>query len=172
PSRWLKLGLKNGSAMRDVGSGSGRRLAKIASRIMTLTHATQIQKKTPSFLRALFSCSTSCSASSAVMGVPPGRRIRGLSSCGSRLAVSGTCDPRVQDGVEEVHQEVHEDIDECHHEGHPLDLEVVARIDGVDELGSYPVQPEQVLDDECPGDERADVEARRREHRERRGPKS
>ena len=50
-------------------------------------------------------------------------------------------------------------------ESHALDLQVVAGVDRVDDLGPDPVQAEEVLDHEGAGYEGPDVEACRGEHR-------
>src|SRR5918994_3037750 len=83
---------------------------------------------------------------------------------------SGMADPWVDDGVEDVHREVHDDIDDGDDRHEALQCHVLALEDGLPEEVAHPRDAEEHLDDDSAGDQRADVEAGDGEQGERRWP--
>src|ERR1700722_15297694 len=81
---------------------------------------------------------------------------------------SGTTDPWVENGEEEVHAEVHENERYGRHQGHALDYQVVARVDGVHELEPDAGELPQDLDHEGSCEQGPDADARPGQQRERR----
>src|SRR5580658_6139349 len=131
----------------------GSHEAHTASTIMRATQAKQTQKTIPRppFLLGTVagsvtplsrSYSSSRSTVSMAMGVP-------------KLP---TTDPRVQEGEHDVDTEVDDDVGDGGHQGHALDDQVVAGVDGLDELEADAGQLEQDLDHEGPGEQPADGE--------------
>src|SRR5262245_21168334 len=83
---------------------------------------------------------------------------------------AGTTDPRVQHDVQEVDDEVDDHEEERDHEDEALQLHVLARADGEEDLASHPGHLEDDLHDNRATDQRPEVQARDREQREARRP--
>src|SRR5919198_3738852 len=119
-------------------------------------------------------------ADSSRTRIPPGiamsseathlrRRTVGSPAAGARVSAgtcpsaSGSCaliaDPRVEDGVKQVCDEVAEHDDDRQHEDDALHDEDVAVVDRLQQRPSYARQREDRLDDHGDADERADVQA-------------
>src|SRR2546427_6715024 len=75
------------------------------------------------------------------------------------IGPSGVPDPRIQERVGQVHDEVHDDEGECRQQGEPLHLLVVTRDDRVDAEGAEPRHREQRLHHDGAADEEADLQA-------------
>src|SRR5574337_174596 len=73
-------------------------------------------------------------------------------------AISAVPDARVEEGVADVHDEVHHEEDEGEDQDRRLDHEVVMVLDGVDPPGAHPVPGEDRLGDHRPGQEAAYLE--------------
>src|ERR1700693_2904137 len=98
--------------------------------MLSAIQPTQIQKNTPSLFR-VGSASFSASISASM-------------SLNARMSViSLTGDPRVDDGKEEVEDEVDQDDRDGHEQGDPLDDRVVVLVHPRDELVARPRHPQQ-----------------------------
>src|SRR5262245_55018403 len=62
-------------------------------------------------------------------------------------------DARIEDGIERIDGEVHEDHGGHDHEVHPLDHRIVPLVDGVEEKTAHAGQAEDRLDDDGPADD-------------------
>src|ERR1700674_4989852 len=112
------------------------------------------------------SCSSTSLGGAPLLVADDGRSsVEGLAGC------SGTTDPWVQHGVEEVDDEVHQD--EEHRDDHDVALQrdVLAGVDGLVDLLAHAGDPEDDLDDDGATDQGADVEARDGHERETRRSK-
>src|SRR5262245_65626887 len=94
--------------------------------------------------------------SSASRRLPP--RMAG-SLLSSLMASSGVPDPRIQESVGEIDDQVDDDERERRHEREALHLLVVARDDGIDAEGAEPGHREECLHHDGPADEEAHLEA-------------
>src|SRR5580700_8604972 len=139
----------------------------MASRIMAATQPNDTQKTTPRPERWALAAtagswtpfSSSYSRIRSMAPKPPAGVPR----------VSTTAHPRIEEGEQDVHAEVDDDVGDGGHQGHSLDDQVVARIDGGDELEADPGELEQDLHHEGPGEQRPDAETGPGQEGERRG---
>src|SRR5580693_9900899 len=104
---------------------------------------TQIQKRTPSFFLV---CSAASSASTSSL-----RSAKASVSMATLL----TGDPRVDDGEQEVEDEVDQHDGHGDEQGDALHHRVVVLVHGRDELVAQPGHLQQELDDEGAGDQAA-----------------
>src|SRR5262245_25552961 len=102
----------------------------------------------------------SSTSRSSVVSISPTRAVSG--------GRSGTADPRVEHGVQEVDEEVDEHEQDGDHEDVALQLDVLTGEDRLADLLAHPRDPEDDLDDDRAADEHADVEAGDREERQAR----
>src|SRR5438094_5127395 len=141
------------------GSGIGRRGANTAPNTSATSQTMAIQPKMPSFLVAARSTSTggAVGAGSRMSGWTPAATVdwdAGLTR-GSADG-SGMADPWVEDGVEDVDEEVHGDVAERKDGDVALEGDVLTAEDGVSDEETHSVDGEDVLDHDRPTDERAD----------------
>src|SRR5262245_49710767 len=94
--------------------------------------------------------------SSASRRLPP---LMAGSLLSSVMASSGVPDPRIQESVGEIDDQVDDDEGQRRHEREALHLLVVTRDDGVDAEGAEPGHREECLHHDGPADEEADLEA-------------
>src|SRR3954447_11183571 len=144
----------------------------MAEPITSTSHTIAIHPTTPSFFVADFSTTT------APLG-DTGSRTRGWTPASTVVAPgavvagsadgSGMSDPWVEDGVEDVDEEVHEHVAEGEDRHVTLQRDVLAPHDGVVDEEPHAVDVEDDLDDHGAADQRADVEAGDGEQREARG---
>src|SRR6185312_4932378 len=123
------------------GLGRGSRLAKMATMMISPIQPAQIQKKAPNFFladRAGWPDSSSRPAGSAAADAAraaatlPGRISGERGTVWREISVTG--DPRVDDGEDEVKDEVDQHDGHGDDEGDPLDDGVVVLVDGRDDL--------------------------------------
>src|SRR5690606_1188738 len=169
PGPWLTM-----AATFSLGSSSGSTGASSAA---SVTNASQAMASTPNHpsrpwrdhrppvgVAAPVAAST---GSRVAAGAPPGARV----AAGSRSrppSGAGMADPRVEDGVEHVHQEVDEHVAHRDDRHQALQGDVLAGDDRLVEQQADAGQREDHLDDDRTADERADVEAGDRQQRQAR----
>src|SRR5216684_2962387 len=97
---------------------------------------------------------------SASPRLPPriGRDFVGSVSPPSAMVSSGVPDPRIQERIGQVHEEVHDDEGERRQQSEALHLLVVARDDGLDAEGAQARHGEERLHHDGAADEEADLE--------------
>src|SRR5438067_7587017 len=127
---------------------------------------------TPSFLVAAFSTLTGppvTEGSSTSAWTPASIVVTGSVAVNGSAEGSGMANPWVEDGVQDVDEEVHGDVAEREDGDVALEGNVLARHDGIGDEEAHAVDVEDVLDHNGATDERADVEAGDGEQRETRG---
>src|ERR1700722_2139301 len=121
-----------------------RNPAKMASKAMAPTQARHTQKTTPRPARLALATM----AGSATPRSSSYSRTRSMAPTPGAASISGTTDPGVEEAEQDVDAEVDDDVGDGGHQGHALDDEVVARIDGGDELEADAGELEEDLDHE------------------------
>src|SRR5581483_1178218 len=154
------------------GAGTGSTGASSADSVTSASQTIATQPNRPSRFDALFSTLASVSVGGSSMTsdwVPA--TTGSCSTVGAGLGdCSGMADPRVEDGVEDVDEEVHDHVADREDRDVTLQCNVLATEDGVGDQESHAVDHEDVLDHDRAADERADVEASHSEQRQARRP--
>src|SRR2546423_1084251 len=120
------------------------------------------QAPTPN--RFVGACSTTTAPTTA-----PATSANGPPACGLSES-SCTSHSWVENGIQNVDQEVHRHVADRDHGDEALDLLVLALGDGTEQLGAHARNLEHDFDDDRAADQRADVEAGDGEQRETRRP--
>src|SRR4051794_37939073 len=92
-------------------------------------------------------CSMTTSAAAPDASASPGAAASGLSES------SCTADPRIEEGVEDVDGEVHQDVADRDHCDEALDLLVLTLGDRTEQFGAHPRDLEHDLDDHRAADQ-------------------
>src|SRR6266481_6746640 len=82
----------------------------------------------------------------------------------SELLASRVPDPRIEHGVQEIHEEIHEDDDRDYEQVDALDHRVIALEDGVEEKAAHARQLEDGLDDDRPAEDLRELYAEDGDH--------
>src|SRR6185437_1776714 len=153
PNQWAALGAVLMASDCVSGFWIGRTLARTAARMLTATHPAQTQKNQPSRFRRRLTWVIAATAPPAAASAAR------VSSTAIRWVSSGNGDPRVDDGEQEVDDEVEDDHRHGDEQDDALHHDVVALVDGHHQLVPEAGELEEELDDEGAGDEAADVDA-------------
>src|SRR5690606_30454355 len=160
PGPWLTM-----AATCSLGSSSGRTGASTAA---SVTNASQAMANTPSHPSRPWRAARPPTGTAAPVAAATGSRVAAGASPGAGAAGrsrsrppsgAGMADPRVEDGVEHVHQEVDEHVAHGDDRHQALQGDVLAGDDRLVEQQPDARQREDDLDDDRAADERADVEA-------------
>src|SRR3954463_9351624 len=132
-------GARRSSMSMVVGSGIGSTVAKIARAKTKMIQTVAAQNSTPRRLPFFAGAETASSARSS-----------------SSVAMT---DPGVENGVEQVDDEIHDDEARGHQQHHALQDDEIAREDRADQQPADARQRKDRLDDQCTADQAADVDA-------------
>src|SRR5215475_15180199 len=147
------------TTMKPPMAPSGFRRANRSVHTIPSTTAPPIAL-TPCRSRAGFACATAeGGACPPSRGIPGGGSEEGRSPPPSLVS-----DARIEDGIERVDGEVHEDHGGDDHEVHPLDHRIVPLVDGVEEETAHAGQAEDRLDDDGPADDLGELGAQEGHH--------
>src|SRR5690349_11096063 len=122
-----------------VGSGIGSTVAKIATANTKMIQTIAAQNSMPSRLPFFAGSETASSARSS-----------------SSVAMT---DPGIENGVEQIDDEVHDDEARRHQQHHPLQNDKVAGEDRADQQPADAGKRKDRLDDQCAADQPADIDA-------------
>src|SRR3954447_19768260 len=150
------------------GAGIGRTGAKTAQKTTRPIQNMASQPTMPSFLVADFSTVTwpSTGGMSSTSGCVPAAMSPSSTAVAELSDGSGMADPWVEDGVQDVDEEVHEHITE-RQDGHvALERHVLAAGDGIGDQEAHAVDHEDVLDHDRATDQGSDIESRDCQQRE------
>src|SRR4051794_21352673 len=142
-----ETGARRSSMSISVGLGSGRMSARIATAKTRPIQPIAIQNKSPSRLgrRAGVAATSSWSASSSV----------------------AMANPRIENGVEQIDDEVHHHEAHGDHQHRSLQDDQIAGVDRTDQKPADSRQRKDRLDDQRAADQSADIDAGDRDQRQR-----
>src|SRR6476646_10322627 len=142
-------GARRSSMSMSVGLGSGSTGARIATANIEIIQPIAIQNSSPNRRRRFAGCAVTPS-----------------SMVSSSVAMTN---PGIEDGVEQIDDEVHDHEAGGNQQHHPLQDDEIARVDGTDQQPTDSRQGKNRFHDDSATDQSSDIDAGDRDQSERRG---